>query len=46
MIEMASVLIGSVVLIVIAYELTFLSKREWGENQKGFFKNVPLDRNH
>ena len=37
MIEMASVLIGTIVLMVITYEFTFLSKREWGENQKGFF---------
>jgi len=37
MIEMASVLFGSIVLIYIAYKLTFLSKREWGENQKDFF---------
>ena len=37
MIEMASVLVGSLALIFIAYELTFISKREWGENQKGFF---------
>lgn len=37
MIEMASVLIGTIVLMLIAYEFTFLSKREWGENQKGFF---------
>ena len=37
MIEMTSVLIGSMVLMVIAYEFTFISKREWGENQKGFF---------
>lgn len=37
MIEMASVLMGSVILMVIAYEFTFLAKREWGENQKGFF---------
>ena len=37
MIEMASVLLGSIVLMAIAYEFTFFSKREWGENQKGFF---------
>jgi len=37
MIEMASVLIGSFTLIVIAYEFTFLPKREWGENQRNFF---------
>lgn len=37
MIEMASVLIGSTVLMVIAYEFTFLSRREWGENQKSIF---------
>lgn len=37
MIEMASVLVGSIVLMYLAYEFTFLSKREWGENQKGFF---------
>ncbi len=37
MIEMTSVLLGSLVLMVIAYEFTFISKREWGENQKGFF---------
>ena len=36
MIEMTSVLLGSLVLMVIAYEFTF-TKREWGENQKGFF---------
>ncbi len=37
MLEMISVLIGSAVLMGIAYEFSFQSKREWGENQKSFF---------
>ncbi len=34
MLEMASVLLGTTVLMVIAYEFSFQSRREWGENQK------------
>lgn len=37
MIEMASVLIASGILIFVAYELTSVSSREWGENPKTFF---------
>lgn len=37
MIEMASALGGILVLVVLAYELTFLPRREWGENQRSFF---------
>jgi len=38
MLEMASVLIASGVLMVIAYEFSFmLNKRDWGENTKNFF---------
>ena len=37
MIEMASVLLASGILMFIAYEFTFLSKRKWGENYKSFF---------
>lgn len=37
MIEMATVLFGSILLMFIAYKLTFFTKREWGENQKSFF---------
>lgn len=37
MIEMAFVLIGTGILILIAYELTVLSQREWGENHKSIF---------
>ncbi len=37
MLEMASVLIGSGILMIIAYEFSFLSKREWGENYKSVF---------
>ncbi len=37
MFEMATVLIASGVLIVIAYEFTLTVRREWGENSKSFF---------
>jgi len=37
MFEMIGVLSGSLFLMVIAYEFASHSKREWGENQKGFF---------
>ncbi len=37
MYEMATVLIASGILIVIAYELTSMLRREWGENSKSFF---------
>ena len=39
MIEMATVLIASGILMIIAYEFTLLlnRKRDWGENQKSFF---------
>lgn len=39
MLEMATVLVLSGVLMIIAYEFTLLfnRKREWGENQKSFF---------
>lgn len=37
MIEMASVLLASGILMYLAFEFTFTSKREWGENQKSFF---------
>ncbi len=37
MIEMASVLLASGVLMILAYEFAFLQKREWGENHKSFF---------
>jgi len=39
MLEMATVLIASGTLIIIAYEFAILlqQKREWGENHKNFF---------
>ena len=39
MLEMATVLLASAFLIVIAYEFTLImsSKRVWGENHKSFF---------
>jgi len=37
MLEMLSVLTGSAVLMVIAYEFSIQSNREWGENQKSVF---------
>jgi len=37
MLEMASVLVLSGILMIIAYELSFYTRREWGENQKSFF---------
>ncbi len=37
MFEMATVLVASGVLIVIAYEFTHMLRREWGENSKSFF---------
>ncbi len=37
MFEMATVLIASGILIVIAYEFTYMLRREWGENSKSFF---------
>ncbi len=39
MFEMATVLIASGLLMVIAYEFTsvFNKKREWGENYRSFF---------
>ncbi len=37
MIEMASVLGGSFILMLIAYEFTFLPRRKWGENKRSFF---------
>lgn len=39
MLEMATVLVSSGVLMIIAYEFTFLmgKKREWGENYRSFF---------
>jgi len=38
MFEMASVLLASGVLMVIAYEFSHMfRKREWGENSKNFF---------
>ena len=37
MFEMATVLVASGVLIMIAYEFNVTLKREWGENQKSFF---------
>ena len=37
MFEMATVLIASGILIVIAYEFTYMLRREWGENTKSFF---------
>ena len=37
MIEMASVLLASGVLMVLAYEFAYMQKREWGENYKSFF---------
>ncbi len=38
MLEMATVLIASGVLIIIAYEFTLtFQKREWGENSRSFF---------
>ena len=37
MIEMTVVLITCMLLMGVAYELTFAQKREWGENSKSFF---------
>ena len=37
MIEMSSVLLGSIVLMVIAYEFSSQTKRDWGENYKSVF---------
>ena len=37
MLEMASVLIASGVLMIIAYEFSFTQRREWGENHKSIF---------
>ena len=38
MIEMSIVLIASGVLMMIAYEFSYIfQKREWGENAKSFF---------
>ena len=38
MLEMATVLVATGVLIIIAYEFSFMiEKREWGENTKSFF---------
>jgi len=37
MLEMASVLVASGVLMIIAYEFSFTHKREWGENRKSIF---------
>ena len=37
MFEMAIVLGASGILIMIAYEFTFMLRREWGENSKSFF---------
>jgi len=38
MLEMATVLVASGVLMIIAYEFAFmLRKREWGENSRNFF---------
>ena len=37
MLEMATVLTATGILMVIAYEFTFISKREWGENHKSIF---------
>ena len=38
MIEMATVLLASGLLIIIAYEFScMIKKREWGENTKSFF---------
>lgn len=37
MIEMASVLLASGILMVLAYEFAILPRREWGENHKSIF---------
>lgn len=39
MLEIATVLLASGALLIMAYELTCLlsKKREWGENYRGFF---------
>ncbi len=38
MLEMATVLVATGVLIIIAYELSYsMQKREWGENSKSVF---------
>ncbi len=39
MLEMATVLVSSGILMIIAYEFTFLlqKKREWGENHRSVF---------
>ncbi len=38
MIEMATVLVATAVLIIIAYEFSYtVQKREWGENSKSIF---------
>ena len=37
MLEMASVLLASSILMIIAYEFSFTQKREWGENHKSIF---------
>ena len=38
MLELAGVLITCGIIVITAYEImTFLKKREWGENSKGIF---------
>lgn len=37
MIEMASVLLASGILMVLAYEFSTSQRREWGENSKSIF---------
>ena len=37
MLEMTSVLVASGILMLIAYEFSALSRREWGENYKNVF---------
>ena len=37
MIEMAVVLVGSSILIIMAYEVSAHRSRKWGENTKSFF---------
>ena len=37
MIEMASVLMATGILMYLAFEFTFTAKRDWGENYKSIF---------
>jgi hypothetical protein len=37
MLEMSVVLLACGILMMVAYEFSFMIRREWGENQKSFF---------